>query len=83
MNVFFVYFCLCLYIQSQNAEQFVYLGVMKSPIGRIQNKFRLQILMRLKPECEEQITNKLFELADIVKKPDVSIFVEINPQNLS
>ena len=70
-------------IQSQNAEQFVYLGVMKSPIGRIQNKFRLQILMRLKPECEEQITNKLFELADTVKKPDVSIFVEINPQNLS
>ena len=39
--------------------------------------------MRLKPECEEQITNKLFELADTVKKPDVSIFVEINPQNLS
>lgn len=63
--------------------EFVYLGVMKSPIGRIQNKFRLQILMRIKPEKEQEITDKLFELADSIKKSNVTIFVEINPQNLS
>ena len=56
---------------------------MKSPIGRIQNKFRLQILIRLKLENEEIITNKLFEIADEIKQNNVSIFVEINPQNLS
>ncbi len=70
-------------LQTTLADEFVYLGVMKSPIGRIQNKFRLQILMRIKPESEDEITDKLFEFADEVKKSNVSIFVEINPQNLS
>ena len=70
-------------LQQKHANEFVYLGVMKSPIGRIQNKFRLQILMRLKPEKQDEITKQLFELADQTKRNDVSIFVEINPQNLS
>ena len=64
-------------------DDFVYLGVMKSPIGRIQNKYRLQILMRIKPEREDEITDKLFAFADQSKKSNVSIFIEINPQNLS
>jgi len=70
-------------IQSEFSDEFVYLGVMKSPIGRIKNEYRLQILMRLKPKFEDEISNKLFELADEIKKANVSIFVEINPQNLS
>lgn len=70
-------------LQTSYADQFVYLGVMKSPIGRIQNKFRLQILMRIKPDNEDEITDKLFKFADEIKKQNISIFVEINPQNLS
>ncbi len=70
-------------IQADYSSDFVYLGVMKSPIGRIKNQYRLQILMRLKPENEDEITNKLFNLADKFKRPNVTIFVEINPQNLS
>lgn len=70
-------------LQNKYSNDFVYLGVMKSPIGRIQNKYRLQILMRIKPENEDEIINKLFEFADIHKKRDVKIFIEINPQNLN
>ena len=70
-------------IQAEHKNDFIYLGVMKSPIGRIQNKYRLQILMRLKPENADTITNHLFELLDKHKKPNVTAFVEINPQNLS
>lgn len=70
-------------IQSEFEGEFVYLGVMKSPIGRIQNRFRLQILMRIKPTSEDEITDRIFMLADETKTQNVSIFVEINPQNLS
>ncbi len=63
--------------------EFVYLAAMKSPIGRIQNKHRLQILTRIRPEKADEITDKLFELADKHKKPNISIFIEINPQSLS
>lgn len=70
-------------LQSKNKEDFVYLGVMKSPIGRIQNKYRIQILMRITNEHEEELTTKLYALADAVKRNDVSVFVENDPQNLS
>ena len=70
-------------LQEEYSNDFVYLGAMKSPIGRIQNKYRLQVLMRIKAENEDLITDKLFELADSVPHKNVSIFVEINPQNLS
>ena len=39
--------------------------------------------MRLKPEHADIITDRLFEIADEVKKTNITIFVEINPQNLS
>lgn len=70
-------------LQAEFSSEFIYLGAMKAPIGRIQNKFRLQILTRIKNNHADQITDKLFELADRHKKTGVSIFIEINPQNLS
>ena len=70
-------------IQSSFQKDFIYLGVMKSPIGRIQNKYRIQILIRLKPDNEDVITKKLFEITEMNKQTGVSAFIEINPQNLS
>ncbi len=70
-------------LQKDYQNEFVYLGVMKSPISRIQNSFRLQVLIRLKPEKEDEIIDKLFEFADEAKHQKTSIFVEINPQSLS
>lgn len=70
-------------IQAENSTDFIYLGVMKSPIGKIQNKYRIQILMRLKRTNDEKIISELFDLMEKHKKTDVNIFIEINPQNLS
>lgn len=70
-------------IQAENSTDFIYLGVMKSPIGKIQNKYRIQILMRLKRTNDEKIISELFDLMEKHKKTDVNMFIEINPQNLS
>ncbi|MDR1138466.1 MAG: primosomal protein N' [Clostridiales bacterium] len=61
---------------------FIYLACMRSPVKRIQNKHRMQVLMRVIPSFAAQISLKIFE---IVKghTDKISIFVEINPSNLS
>ncbi len=70
-------------LQSEYLQDFVYLDAMKSPIGKIKNKIRYQILMRIKHEHEDDIIQKLYEICDKYENAKVSIFVEINPQNLS
>lgn len=62
---------------------FIYLGVCKSPIGRIQNKYRYQVLMRLRLDNFDKIMQRIFDLANKIKNPNVACFVEINPTNLS
>ena len=64
-------------------RQFIYLGVMKSPVGRIQDKFRYQILMRLKPASSDEIIKRIYNEVNNRKNRDVSVFVEINPASLS
>ncbi|MBR2909719.1 MAG: primosomal protein N' [Clostridia bacterium] len=70
-------------LASEFMGEFIYLGVMKSPVGRIQDKFRYQILMRLKPQNADQIISKIYEQVNTVKNRDVSVFVEIDPASLS
>ena len=70
-------------LSAERKDDFVYLGVMKSPVGRIQGKFRYQVLIRIKNDNKQDIIDKLFSFADNVKKNNVSVFVEINPQSLS
>ena len=66
------------------ASDFIYLGAMKSPLGRIQNKFRYQILTRFNRNLHDDMVNFI---GDVVRKQrtpkNVNVFVEINPQNLS
>ena len=54
---------------------------MKSPIKRIQDKYRYQIIVRMKLEFAEQIEKDIFEIVDKASK--TSVFFEVNPQNLS
>lgn len=70
-------------IKEQNFADFFYLGAMKSPVKRIEKKFRYQILMRIKPEKYEQILAQIFEIVKLNKHKLSSVFVEQNPQNLS
>ncbi len=68
-------------IKEKYSGEFLYLDVMKSPIKRMQNKFRYQILMRLRLDKANEIENKAFKVIDGLSKD--SIFFEINPSNMS
>lgn len=56
------------------------LQAMPSPIKRIQNKFRYQIIIRY--ALNENITCKIYNICDIMPKGKVSIFIENNPKNI-
>lgn len=68
-------------LKEQYGDEIIYLDAMKSPIKRIQNKYRYQIMMRLKLDKADEIEEKVFEIVDNASK--TSVFFEINPQNLS
>ena len=66
-------------LKEKFGKQIIFLQAMSSPVKRIQTKFRYQILTRYLPN--EEITSAFYSIADIIEK-DVSIFVELNPNNL-
>ncbi len=63
-------------------DSIAYFAAMKSPVKRISNKYRVQILVRIVRD-EENITRQIYEAVDEYTIPKVSVFVEINPNNLS
>ena len=63
-------------------NEFVYFDAMKSPIGRIKNKHRYQILIRLRQEKSQEIIDKIYDACDKHQHSKVSFFVEINPSSL-
>ena len=70
-------------IKQSNSQDFIYIGAMKSPVKRIERKYRYQILCRLKPKSADDVMNKIFDIVNQEKDSKVNIFVELNPQNLS
>jgi len=65
-------------------KDFIYIGAMKSPVGRIQNKFRYQILMRFPRTKESEMLDFIDKSVKAVDVPrNTHVFLEINPQNLS
>ena len=69
----------CMMLKSKYPGEIIFLQAMPSPIKRIQTKYRYQILTRYAPN--DKITKEFYSIADRIKK-DVSIFVELNPNNL-
>ncbi len=61
-------------------EKFLFFTKMRSPIKRIQNKYRYQVLMRL---CETDILPAVYEASVSARTKDVLVSVEENPVNLS
>lgn len=61
----------------------VYMQAMKSPVGKIENKFRYQILLRFKRVRERNIIADAYKAMEERKTKGVSVFAEINPQNLN
>lgn len=70
-------------ISNERQDDFIYLNAMRSPKKRIQAKYRMQILMRTKPDCG--VRELVYGVADEVAErfPQVTCFTEINPNDLS
>ena len=70
-------------LKEEFKEDFIYLDAMKSPVKKIQNKFRFQVLCRFKNKNKYDIIKKINDLVKTINSKGISIFVEVNPQNLS
>jgi len=68
----------------ERASDFIYVGAMKSPLGRVQNKYRYQILTRFARQKEKELVDFVHEVVKSERCPkNTHVFIEINPQNLS
>ena len=67
-------------IYLQNTDKFLFFNKMRSPIKRIQNKFRYQVLMRL---SDTSVLPNVYDICADAKTRDVLVTVEENPANLS
>lgn len=77
-NVFFA----CREVYEKYQSSFVYFDKMKSPVKRINNKYRFQVLARIKDNYK-QIEDEFFEIALKYTTNKVLCYNEINPSNLS
>ena len=62
-------------------DDFLFLEAMRSPHAKIKRKYRYQVLMRIK-EGNKNLVDEIFEISNVINNK-VSVFVEVNPQNLS
>lgn len=69
-------------LRIKNPKAFIYLNKMRSPVTRIMNKFRFQLIMRLENEFADEIIDEIFKLDNKLKKKNVQTFIEVNAQDL-
>ena len=67
-------------LKENNPEAFLFFNKMRSPVGRIQNKFRYQVLMRL---AENGVLPQIYQICAGNKSRDVLVSVEENPGSLA
>ena len=67
-------------LYANNPEKFLFFNKMRSPIKRIQNKYRYQVLMRL---CDVSVLPEIYEICAEAKTRDTLVSVEENPTNLT
>ena len=61
-------------------DAFLFFNRMRSPVGRIQNKFRYQVLTRL---ADTSVLPKIYAICAQAKNRDVLVTVEENPASLA
>ena len=74
-----VYFALKV-LYEENMDKFLFFDKMRSPIKKIQNKHRYQVLMRL---ADSSILPQIYNACAEARTRDVLVAVEENPTNLS
>ena len=76
-----VYFSLKELYDAQR-EEFLFFNKMRSPVRRIQNRFRYQVLLRLKGQGEKLLP-EIYARALAFRSRGVLVYVEEDPANLS
>lgn len=69
-------------IHLEEKEKFKFFGCMKAPLKRLQNKYRFQVLMRIKAN-DKILLNKIYNASYPFRNRNVSVVLEINPNNLT
>lgn len=64
-------------------KDFYFLEGMKSPINRIKNKHRYQIVLRFDSKICDDVLKEIYDNLDKIKNNKLSVFVETNPISLS
>ncbi len=67
-------------VYERNAEKFLFFDKMKSPIKKLQNKHRYQVLMRL---ADTSVLSTVYDICADSRTRDVLVSVEENPTNMS
>lgn len=60
---------------------FIYLNATKSPVSKIKNKYRYQILARVKDD-EGKITDSIYDIVDLCRARNVTSYLEVNPSSM-
>lgn len=69
-------------IKEKYGDDFIFLQRMRCAVKYVEKKHRYQTLMRLSNEKSDEILQEIFTIAN-EKDKNVSVFVEINPQNMN
>lgn len=68
-------------IHEKNADNFLFFNKMRCPVKRIKNKFRYEILMRLRGDYDK-VRDEIYNAALSEKTAETLVYVEENPSNL-
>lgn len=68
-------------VKEKYPDDFIYMDAMKSPLKKLQNKYRYQVIIRLKKDRADEIEKEIFDCT--LDAPKSSVFFEINPSNMS
>ena len=69
-------------LKKNEESTFSYFNGMKSPIKRIENKFRYQVIARLEGKKREEVIEKIYKIVEKCKENGVISYVEINPNSM-
>ena len=69
-------------VYSEYQPSFIYFDKMKSPVKKIKNKYRFQILARIKDNYQE-IENEFYKIANGLTSRKVLCYLEVNPSSTS
>ena len=68
-------------MHDKNADNFLFFNKMRCPVKRIKNKFRYEILMRLRGDYDK-VRDEIYNAALSEKTAETLVYVEENPSNL-